>query len=614
MFLHKELQSYRNELTDVQNEMKQIQMLCNSNNLAAREANNLATAYQTQFQAQDQLIKDLRGTTDMLQNDFMTLTKTYSQTRFKEQHQQAELERKIERLEKGAQEAAEAQARNNIEAIETLNTLRIAIEGKADVALVNPLLDRLKIQTLDTRSLSASTSVIYESIEKQGSISPKRHGTYGRVSYQTSTDSARSPSIQVEDSQKLGMSEATTVEIVKTSAFEQYNSRRRTTAPEDVDLDANAQTISYAGHLHPALNNGNKGDSLTMLPELDVKASRLAKINTLKQGRYEDWDTYHANGKYLRDSLPLEFEAAIVRQFVAGISEGVRRAQCRQWLENAGWNWENIVIFGNLCSQIDGGSRELERLEGTKESQATILNDIDECKASPAKLTIEKEDFPEPTSRSKWSVVALRRSQRLAERARRQANNNNISGMPSPAQRRSQLASQEQSLCSRATPRLSPNHDEIEFKGWAGIGRQQQEVAINRPSARHEHIDSSGTNPPPCHRKLNGIFTDQSKGIGISPTSERIFSSNETTQLIVPGKRRHHQSGYDQGYLNTESISPVDNSEERPENQNGIKKLRVSLRASPEIPILSTWSGQLSVTKLTRRAPRRRYHVKNQHK
>ncbi|KEF59252.1 uncharacterized protein A1O9_04096, partial [Exophiala aquamarina CBS 119918] len=369
VFLYSELESCRNEVADLRNEMKQIQMARNSSDAAARKGHDLATAQKTKLQAQDQVISHLQETTDVLQNDLMALTKAYDQLRYNEEHQRVELERKIEGLEKDAQEASEAHSRSNVTFMETVCTLRTSIENKADVALVNLLVDRLKHLSPDSRSSSPSTSIVYESIEQQEPISPKTYRKHGRPAHQASTHNAEPPDIQVEDSQKLEMSKTMRREAVNNFSLDQHDSQRGTTETEDIDLDANAPTISYAGHYRPALNDLNKGDSLSMLPELNVQASRLAQIKTLKQGRYEGWDAYYAKGKDLIDSLPQEFETTIMQQFVNGMSEGVRRAQCHQWLENAGWKWENMATFGILCSQIDDGSGRHKGSERTNGSQ-----------------------------------------------------------------------------------------------------------------------------------------------------------------------------------------------------------------------------------------------------
>lgn len=121
------------------------------------------------------------------------------------------------------------------------------------------------------------------------------------------------------------------------------------TVPDDLDLDANANTISYAGHhYHPS----KEIDTLQELPRPGVPASQLARIKTLKQRRFDDWEYYSSQAQRLIETLPDEFEETIVRNFTEGIFKNSHRDQCRQWLDLKGWSWENVISFGDLCSQV----------------------------------------------------------------------------------------------------------------------------------------------------------------------------------------------------------------------------------------------------------------------
>lgn len=573
VFLHKELESCRNELTELRNEMKQIQLVGNSSNDAARKAHDLASTHQTQLQDQNQLLSHLQDTNEALQNEFLTITKTFDQLRYSEQHQWTELERKVKGLEKDAQKASDTHVQDNATAMDLINTLHTAVESKADVTLVNLLVDRLDNLSPRPRPLSVSTSCIFESIEQQEPSSSKSYRTHSRSAHQVSVDNAGYSEIQVEDSQKLRTKKTPRGEKAKNLSLAQYSHQRGTTAPDDVDLDANAPILSYACHYRPERNDPNEEDSLAMLPELNVQASRLAKINTLKQGRYEGWNTYHAKGQSLRDSLPQEFEVVIVQQFVDGMSEAVGREQCRRWLEDAGWRWENVTTFGNLCSQVDYGSRLQQANERTLESQRTIESDVDQDRSRLSEQQMKVGAPAKKSRQSKWSVATLRRSQRLIERAQTQRTNK-ISGRPGPEHSRSRFESKVpvlRNVKQTMSPNQRSNTAESNIKGCLGSGRTRV----------------------PSGEKVNYLSIEQRHGFDVLPLTDGLHGSKQKPPVVVPAKRQDRESSNDEGYLFATKPPRVQASRgEGQEGQRRTKKRYLPLQVPPPIPIMSTSSDE----------------------
>jgi hypothetical protein len=594
VFLHKELESCRNELTELRNEMKQIQLVGNSHKDTARKAHDLASTHQTQLQDQNQLLSHLQDTNEALQNEFLTITKMYDQLRYNEQHQWAELERKVKGLEKDAHEVSKMHVQDNAKAMDIIDILRTAIESKADATLVNLLVDRLDNLSPRPRPSSVSTSCILESIEQQEPSPSQAYRKHSRSGHRVSIDNAGCSDIQVEDSQKMGTRKTTRGEKAKNLSLEQYSTQRGTTAPEDVDLDANAPILSYAGHYLPERNDPNEEDSLRMLPELNVQASRLAKINTLKQGRYEGWNTYQAKGQSLRDSLPQEFEVTIIQQFVDGISAGVRRAQCRRWLEDAGWRWENVTTFGNLCSQIDDGSRPQEDSKRTNESQISIETDIDQDKSRQSEAQMKEGTPSKKPRQSKWSVATLRRSQRLIERAQTKTTNK-ISGRPDPARSRSRFESKGPVLHNMKQTMLRDQrwaNAEINIKGFLGSGRHRPEAAGSSSSVEHKDSVSSHTGALSGLGRLNPVSIEQRHGVDVFPFTEGLHGSRQISPAVVPEKRRDRESSNDEGYLYPTKLPRVEVSEGGREGQRRTKKRHVPLQAPPQIPIMSTSSDE----------------------
>lgn len=159
---------------------------------------------------------------------------------------------------------------------------------------------------------------------------------------------------------------------------------------------------------------------MRFLPEPEVPASELAKINTLKQKRFENWAEYYSVGQSLRTSLPDSFEEAIVRRFVEGIFEEKHRRQCQQWLESRGWTWENVTSFNDMFSQNP------ERFEPSSGSDRGIVSlysekigHIVQEKREQVEERVEGNSTlkkPAPKGRSNAPRRPLRRSQRLVEK------------------------------------------------------------------------------------------------------------------------------------------------------------------------------------------------------
>jgi hypothetical protein len=183
---------------------------------------------------------------------------------------------------------------------------------------------------------------------------------------------------------------------------------------EDIDLDANAASFSYAGHhLQPPSDSA----SLRMLSEPPVSSIELAKINQLKQKRFDTWQTYYQQVEALVHALPGAFEETILRQFVTGIYQQVTRKQCGDWLETQGWTWDNMTSFSALCTQIQ--RQPTGATTTTQPSPQGFRQKL--VKLQKANLTIEETagtERTQPTCATQEPPVertTIRRSQRLAE-------------------------------------------------------------------------------------------------------------------------------------------------------------------------------------------------------
>lgn len=564
MFLHKELEACRDDHVEIQSTIKRIQVACNSSNDHARQAHDLTTIHQRQLQDQAQLISCLQDTNEALQNEFMILSKAFAQFGYTEQQKRAELESKVKKLEEGATEAAETLVQNTTKIWKEIDALSTTVDAKAEGGLVNLLVDRLNNLVSIPCSPSASTSCIVESIEQPGPTSSEagRSNSPGQLS----VDDTGYSEIQVEDSQKLATTKIGKKERFKNLDPKQFKDQRATQSPDDVDLDANAPTISYGGHYYPGKNKPHQ-DSLRMLPELSVQASRLAMINTLMQGRYENWRTYHDRGAIVKDSLPQTFEAAIVQRFVDGIFGGKQRAQCVQWLSDEGWKWDNVTRFGNLCSQIDDRSRPEDGSMSSNESRATATYDIvpDRLEGLEAEMGTGAPPKPtQPVKRSKWSVTTLRRSQRLIERSQTKLKKE-MKGTTGSAFSGSVCQDKcQHSRHMEQTVVLNQSENAVEISGGCIISKgHQQGNSETSTSFEDEDSEPSQTEMLSDVQTANNASLEHSQGVDGLPRKLSI--------PLPPLKRTRTQS-----------------SEQARGGQKRTKNQYLPLLTPPEIPILPT--------------------------
>ena len=201
------------------------------------------------------------------------------------------------------------------------------------------------------------------------------------------------------------------------------------TVPDDIDLDANAHTSSYAGHYLFAPEQTN---SLKMLLPSKAQATQLARIKALRQRRFDDWSSYHKQGQSLVENLPRTFEETVVHNFVDGIFKETHRKQCRQWLDLNGWNWANVSAFGGLCSQILADN-PVEAMDGSDQSKPPRQMKDMLAAAGLAAQHVEGANSRMKNNKARSQPAAAleqaRRSQRLIEK---ESLDNDLRGTASP--------------------------------------------------------------------------------------------------------------------------------------------------------------------------------------
>lgn len=566
VFLHKELEARREDHAEIRSEIKQIKAACNTSIDKAKQAHDLTIIHQSQLNEQAQLISHLQDTNEALQIELDLLRKRFEQFRCDEQHQQSDLEAKVKKLEEGAIKASDTHLLSTTEFWKRLNGLDTAMENVVDLVI-----DRLSFLGLIPHSSSSSTSCIVESIEQQVPSPHESYRTHSnssrQVSRQVSVGNRAHSEVQVEDSQKLGTRKSSRVESFRSLDPNMHEHGRETTGPEEVDLDANAPTISYAGHHYPKENIPQEEDALQMLPELSVQPSKLAMINTLRQGRYEDWSSYHGRGAGVRESLPQTFETAILQRFVDGILGEIQRSQCLQWLGNEGWNWENITRFGNICSQIDRLSPSDENSASLSKSRPMAIHPgaQDKVEGSNAKMEMGPPSKPaRQVKQPKLVATTVRRSQRLIEKSQTKLINDMEGNIGSAGSKPQSGDKGQDSRHVKENAVCSPGESVSEMsKTPSTTGRAREAIAhINTNVGDNTHGPSQ-TETQPDVQEVNSVFLKR-------PRMEN-DTSPDMIDLPPPKRSRTQTSRQAQG-----------GQEETKQKYN------LLLTTPPEIPILPT--------------------------
>ncbi|KIV89836.1 hypothetical protein PV10_07207 [Exophiala mesophila] len=409
VLLHGRLQSCEEHIDSLRDEVKSLTNDSNKTKEKLQELLANTSRYEVDLGAQNANILRLEASNESLQKQVSSMSTLYKEWRHDQEQLQSHFDEQINKVSRTMQRTTEDH-QSQMESLKaSLGVLTSALEEKADIDAVARIQQQLRRHRSVSRSLSPTLSRVLDSIEDPP-VS-QYIDLFSIVRGQTE-NIVRDQGVQVCNSQpeeqfrgdQSGQGEEEEVDSREPP-------RQSTTIPDDLDLDANAETSSYAGHHHYSKANETP---LTMLPELAADPSELAKINTLHQMRFETWEIYHQRAQRLLDNLPSVFGDAIMRQFVDGMFREVQRRQCQQFLEKIGWKWDNITAFGAACSQLEA---ETKRPKPAFDSHSATAESVSEIPQSL--LTVIKENSPRKVIRRKVlrNTGPVRRSQRLLERA-----------------------------------------------------------------------------------------------------------------------------------------------------------------------------------------------------
>ena len=191
------------------------------------------------------------------------------------------------------------------------------------------------------------------------------------------------------------------------------NDREESPEVEEIDLDENVTTMSYAKHLNGNVTNQ---DSLVMLPQHDSHLTQANFVQPMKQGRFHSWDRYFAEGQALIEKHARKLEFDIVKSFIEGWYSESQRERCEQWLDLNGWTWESVAGFGLSSTPsvpVHLDSIDLRAVRTGNETAENRVKGVSTRDPASATTKQPKRKFNE-VSRGKPNVET-RSSQRLRE-------------------------------------------------------------------------------------------------------------------------------------------------------------------------------------------------------
>lgn len=417
-FLHGQLQSCEKHIETLRDE---VQSLINDSQNTKEKLQEILTTtsrHDVELRAQSNNSLRLDTTNEALQKQMSSMTALNKEYRHDQEQLQRQFDEQINVVSRTMQRTTENHESQVRSLTASLRVLTSALEEKADIHVVAKMHEELGRLAAASRSLSPTLSRVLDSVENPPA-SPELD-LFTVVRGQTE-NMIKDEGVQVRNSQPEDWFRGDQGgQRRKEDGEYRKPPRQSTTIPDDLDLDANAETSSYAGHHHYPRSNETP---LAMLPELAADPSELAKINTLHQMRFETWGNYHQRAQRLLENLPLVFGEAIMRQFVDGMCREIQRRQCKQFLETVGWKWDNITTFGVACSQLDTGMRRPEpEWDGDFETAEPVNQVLQSL------LTVRKKDVPRKAIRRNVvrNIEPARRSQRLLERAHAHADKGNV--------------------------------------------------------------------------------------------------------------------------------------------------------------------------------------------
>ncbi|KIX02614.1 uncharacterized protein Z518_08556 [Rhinocladiella mackenziei CBS 650.93] len=579
-FLHEELQTWRKEIVAMRDEIKDLSAAVHvSRTIFEKDPSTFEQKHDTGLRKRSHGLESLRKAWDNMRDEISTIRIGCDRTRHNEELMRAKLDDKLEAVRIHFQNAADALLNQQGDIIADVKGLQHTIDSKAEASLVESLLNRVNEVYGPSPD---SVSRIQDTFEHRGS-----------------SCAAGNPTVQVQDSQRIEHRGNHCLSRETDYHVEHPRKPTEETLPEDLDLDANANTVNSAGYWRPrAEENG----ALQLLPPPEADTSPLSSIKALKQGSFEGWESYYSRGMALVESAPHCFEETIVREFVEGMLGSAQKRQCHQWLDSKGWNWENISLFRNRCSELDITST-FDYSRKIEDNRTRLGQSI-----TRPKLTVAQRN--RHGGQPQTSAGPLRRSRRLHER------NSRAQGQPTeyrPKFQSSQLPETKvpdnnDSIAFpdvHSTPRAKSRNIRTPTKRGPQLNNTSNETSdeqslakLGEPKERTNISTRKKAGSPERLPTLTARNAPEKRPKGaefILQESESTGHRNRTPQLVPlkrPAAESNEDSSDDAVFPYTPEISARLRLPTAATRQNRSKGRRLPLPPPPEIPILSTSSDE----------------------
>jgi hypothetical protein len=336
------------------------------------------------------------------------------------------------------------------------------------------------------------------------------------------------------------------------------------TEPEEIDLDANVATMSYARNMW---RGEPVADSLVMLPERYSQLARDSNAGTLKQKRFHSWDTYFGQGAALMRETPRRYESNVVKSFVEGLYATRQRGQCEQWLDLNGWTWESVAAFG---------------LSGTPLVPAGVnkLDSVDSVDGRKTKTTAKVSEKRDASNKIDGGTPAVRRKSHKATQQKDDLSaeeNTSISG-PRRSQRIKDLSQSSRNLNEPMTQ---------------GVDKYPRKKNQKQDNARRERVWQRPRNEKGRFDKLPS--PSKHEQLPSTPVRQRTPDRHEQAlPRLVKRKRStgavHCESPKKRRLMDEEGLPPlpVQPSERVGRRVAKVRRRRSPLPPPPEIPIMPT--------------------------
>ncbi|KIW32962.1 uncharacterized protein PV07_04469 [Cladophialophora immunda] len=590
--LHEQLKTCVKELTALREEMREMK----ANRLAAVEnelkpikesmdnvmkVTVLMERHETQLNDQTCEIQALQQLCKTMQTETSHIKASCRETQENQQTQMTMVERQIGAVRTACENQATAQEQQDQQTLASLENLKSALDGKADAGLVKLLESRVNELSRDRNAGAVAVAV-------------------DSVSHISDTAERSSPLHEPDESVQVQDSQHGNPQRHEPFGRPVPQQPREMTVPDDLDLDANAHTISYVGH---ECRVPEQNDSLKMLSPSTGQATQLAEIKTLRQRRFDGWDTYYNQGQKLVQALPQDFEGIIVRNFVDGLFKDTHRKQCQQWLDSSAWTWANVTLFGNLCSQLLAENASKEAMETETSARPRQIG----AALAAVSKSGHDADGVKNKKRNRGKVqlgnvdAPLRRSQRVAEKQ-----NHTISNMEQQREVNSKLMSlvhsAERDIAQESKPKNKPGNVRTRTQ------KQPQSANATEPRARLREPEKEAEKTQglvAIARSIKGA-TVRAEGlkrtasaVEIEPSVKRLKSrptawTGDRHDISIPqlvafrerNGKSVEESSNDEGFLYKANVSKPSISigaRQRTGHKRGLP-----LPPPPEIPILPT--------------------------